>query len=258
MALETKCKFYYGVEIVTDNNSLDFDDGAGEVSVTIPVGVYSPQELALKLTTLLNNAGTQTYTCSFNRSTRKLTISAASNFSILISSGVHSATTLYDTLGFTGGIDLSGASSYLAPDTVGYEFIPQFYLLDYIPLEHNVRSVQASINETASGNVEVIRYGTKRYMECTIELITNRKMISSDYWTYNPTGVEDALSFMGYATQKSRVEFMPDQDDVNNYFTLMLESTEADQTGIGFKLYEQLEYGTGYYRTGKLVFREIT
>lgn len=258
MALETKCKFYYGIEIIEDNNVLDFSEGATELSITIPVGIYSPQEIALKLSALLTDAGSQAYTCSFNRSIRKITISASSNFYILISTGTHSATTLYSTLGYTGGVDLSGASSYLAPGTIGFEYVPQFYLLDYVPVEHNVKSIQASINETGSGKVEVIRYGTKRFMECSIELITNKPFKGSDFWTSSPTGLDDALNFMGYITQKSQLEFMPDKDNVNNYYTLILESTEADQTGIGFKLVEQLEYGSGYYKTGKLVFREIT
>lgn len=258
MALDTKCKFYYGIEIETDNNVLDFNEGSGELSITIPVGIYSPQEIALKLSALLTDAGTQVYSCTFNRSTRKITIASTSNFSILISSGTHSVTTLYETLGYTGGSDLTGASSYLAPGQIGYEFIPQFYLLDYIPLEHNIKSIQASINETGSGKVEVVRYGTKRFMECSIELITNKPFKGSDFWTSSTTGLDDALSFMNYATQKSKVEFMPNKDAVNTYYTLILESTEADQTGIGFKLLEQLEYGSGYYRTGKLVFREIT
>jgi hypothetical protein len=257
MALETKCKFYYGIEITTDNNILDFDEGTGEINATIPIGVYSPKEIATKISTVMTNAGSQSYTCSFDRSTRKLTISASSNFDILIASGTNTATTLYQTLGFTGGVDLTAFNSYEADAPTGFEFVPQFYLLDYIPLEHNVRSVQASINETASGNIEVIRYGTKRYMECAIELITNKKFVGGDYWSYNQTGVEDALNFLGFATQKSRIEFMADKNDVESYSTLILESTEIDQTGIGFKLYEQLEYGTGFYKTGKLVFREV-
>lgn len=258
MALLTKCKFYFGIEITQDNNALDFDEGSGEVSITIPVGIYSPKQISDKIASLLTASGTQTYSCSFNRTTRKLTISSISNFDILISTGTHTATTLYTVLGYTGGVDLTGANSYTAPDTTGYEYVPQFYLLDYIPLEHNVKSVQASINETGSGSVEVIRFGTKRFMECSIELITNNKFLGDAIWTTNPQGVEDTLQFMNYATQKSRVEFMPDQTDPATYSTLLLESTEADAQGIGFKLYEQLEYGAGYFRTGKLVFREVT
>lgn len=256
MALNTKCKFYFGIEITQDNNSLDFDEGSGEITITIPVGVYSPTDIATKIATLMNAVGTQTYACTFNRTTRVLTISAASIFDILISTGTNSTTTLYTVLGFTGGVDLTGAITYTAPSVTGYEYIPQFYLLDYIPLEHNVRSVQASINETGSGNVEIIKYGTKRFMECSIELITNYKFQDSEFWMYNPSGVEDVLLFMNYATQKSKIEFMSDINDVNTWSKLLLETTEVDSHGIGFKLLEMLEYGAGYFKTGKLMFRE--
>lgn len=257
MALLTKCKFYFGIEITQDNNILDFDEGSGEISITIPVGIYSPKQISDKIASLLTAAGTQTYSCVFNRTTRKITISSIASFDILILTGTHTATTLYTVLGYTGGVDLTGATSYIAPSTTGYEYVPQFYLLDYVPLEHNVKSVQASINETGSGLVEVIRFGTKRYMECSIELITNNKFLGDAIWTPSTTGVEDTLRFLGYATQKSRIEFMPDQTDVASYSTLLLESTESDQMGVGFKLYEQLEYGAGYFKTGKLLFREI-
>lgn len=258
MALLTKCKFYYGVEIEQDNNILDFDEGSGEISVTIPVGIYSPREIANKISVLMTAAGTQSYSCVFNRTTRKLTIGAMGFFSILIDSGSHTGSTIYDNLGYTGSVDLTGFNSYASDSVVGYEFKPQFYLLDYIPLEHNIKSVQASINETGSGNVEVIRYGTKRFMECSIEFITNQKFISDPIWTSNTTGVDEALQFLTYATQKSKIEFMPDSLDVANYFTLILESTAADQQGTGFKLEEMLDYGAGYYKTGRLVFREVT
>jgi hypothetical protein len=258
MALLTKCKFYYGVEILTDNNILDIDEGSGEISITIPVGVYSPREISNKIATLLNAAGSQSYTCVFNRTTRKLTIGAVGNFAILIASGSHVGSSVYDQLGFTGNVDLTGANSYVSDSVIGFEYKPQFYLLDYIPLEHNVKSVQASINETGSGSVEIIRYGVKRFMECSMEFITNQKFLSDPIWTSSITGVEDTLHFLSYATQKSKIEFMPDALDVATYSTLILESTESDQQGTGFKLVEMLDYGTGMYRTGKLVWREVS
>ncbi|HNC40284.1 MAG TPA: hypothetical protein PK522_00715, partial [Nitrosomonas sp.] len=216
------------------------------------------KQFSEKLSAVLTSSLTQTYTVVYNRTTRKITISAPSNFSILIGSGSHTTTTLYENLGYTGGIDLSGFNSYVADSTAGYEYNPQFYLLDYIPLEHNVKSVQASINETGSGAIEVIRYGTKRYTEFSIELITNNKFVGDSIWVSSKTGVEDTLNFLNYATQKSRIEFMPDGYDPATYYTLILESTESDQNGTGFKLMEMLEYGAGYYKTGKLVWREVT
>lgn len=257
MALLTKSKFYYGIEILTDNNIIDFNDGSGAIACAIPIGIYSPQEICNKISSLLTASGSQSYSCTFNRTSRKLTISASSNFTILISSGIHSGSSIYKKLGFTNLSDLSGSNTYTAQSETGYSFEPQFYLLDYIPLEHNIKSVQSSINETGSGNLEIIRYGTKRYMECSMELITNHKFSGDSIWAYNPSGVEDALLFLSYATQKCKIEFMPNKDDVSNYYTLILESTESDQNGIGFKLLEQLEYGVGYYKTGRLIFREV-
>lgn len=258
MALKTKCKFYFGVIIEQDNNIFDFDDGGGEISAAIPVGEYSPQQFALLLQASLNASGSQTYSCVFNRVTKKIVISATSNFSILIHSGAHTGSTFYKNIGFTGSIDLTGANSYTSDDVCCLEYAPQFYLLDYTPLEHNIKSVKASINETGSGNVEVIRFGTKRMMECSIEFITNQVFNNDSAISTNINAVENTLIFMGFLIKKSIIEFMQDKSDTANYQTLMLESTESDQSGVGFKLVEMSEYGSGFYKTGKLIFREVT
>lgn len=257
MALLTKSQFYYGIEIEVDNDTIDISEGAGEINVTIPIGVYSPKELTEKIEEKLNEAGTKSYTVSFNRTTRKITISSTSNFSILIASGTHAGSTIYANLGYTGGIDLTGAASYLAATAIGKVYQPQFYLLDYIPLEHNVKSAYISENETTVGNVEVIRYGTRRYTQFSIDLITNQKFLGDSMWTSSSTGVEDALDFMNHIIKKYKIEFMPDKSDPATFYTLILESTESDQNGMGFILNEMLDYGVGYFRTGKLNFREV-
>lgn len=260
MALKTRCKFYYGVEVLQDENFFDFDEGSGELTATIAVGIYSPQEFATKLSAALSNAGGQAYSVTFDRTARSLTISAAAPFDILISSGSHAATTLYTNIGFSGGVDLTGASSYTGPSTIGIEFVPQFYLLDYVALEHNIQSVQASINETASGDVEVLKYGRKRFMECSLDFISNVKFNDDvdSFWTSDVQGVEKVLDFLDSITQKGKAEFMPDLNDVDTYFTLLLESTETQRDGTGFKLKEMTEYGCDYFSSGKLIFREAS
>jgi hypothetical protein len=260
MALMTRAKFYYGVEIEADNNLFEFDDGAGETTIEIPAGFYSPVEIAEKLALLMSQNGGQTYVGSFDRVTRLINITSVANFSILIATGSHSTAGAYQSLGFTGGLDLSGANSYDGIDYLGKEFVPQFYLLDYTPLENNVKSIQATLSETASGHIEVVRYGKKRFMECSIEYITNM-IINSDpnsIWQDNRSGYEDALDFMNVITEKSRIEFMPDINDVETFSNLVLESTEDDSNGTGFKLKEMNEVASGVYKTGKLTFREVT
>ena len=258
MALLTKSKFYFGVSVDSDNNILDIDEGTGSFPVTLAVKAYAPSEIATALSSALNQAGTLTYTVTLNRTTRLLKITASGTFSIRRATGPNSASNIYSILGFPGGTDLTGLSQYEGTVGVGFEFEPQFYLLDYVPLDHNVKSVKASVNETGSGAVEVIRFGTKRYMECSIDFISDRKFIGDEIWSSNPNGIADALQFMGYAIQKSTLEFMPNRLDVANYTKLILESTESDSQGTGFKLLEMLDYGEGLYKTGRLVFREVS
>jgi hypothetical protein len=258
MALLTRSKFYFGVQIDSDNNILDIDEGTGVISVALAVKAYSPSEIAVALSSALNQAGSLTYTVTLNRTTRLLRITASGTFSIRRSSGPNSASNIYSRLGFAGSGDLTGLMQYDGTAAIGYSYEPQFYLLDYVPLEHNVKSVKASINETGSGAVEVVRFGTKRYMECSMDFITDQKFIGDEIWSSNTTGVADALRFMGFAIEKAAIEFMPDRLDVANYSKLVLESTESDSQGTGFRLIEMLDYGAGIYRTGRLVFREVS
>jgi|688.fasta_scaffold31783_10 hypothetical protein len=258
MALLTKSKFYFGVSVDPENNVLDIDEGTGSFPVTLAVKAYAPSEIATALSSALNQAGTLNYSVTLNRTTRLLRITASGAFSIRRATGPNSASNIYSVLGFPGGTDLTGLSQYEGTAGVGFEFEPQFYLLDYVPLEHNVKSVKASINETGSGAVEVIRFGTKRYMECSIDFISDQKFIGDEIWESNVNGVSDALNFMGFAIEKATMEFMPNRLDVANYTKLVLESTESDSQGVGFRLIEMLDYGAGIYRTGRLVFREIS
>jgi hypothetical protein len=258
MALLTKSKFYFGVSVDTENNVLDIDEGTGSFPVTLAVKAYAPSEIATALSSALNQAGTLNYSVTLNRTTRLLRITASGAFSIRRATGPNSASNIYSVLGFPGGTDLTGLSQYEGTAGVGFEFEPQFYLLDYVPLEHNIKSVKASINETGSGAVEVIRFGTKRYMECSIDFISDQKFIGDEIWESNVNGVSDALNFMGFAIEKATMEFMPNRLDVANYTKLVLESTESDSQGVGFRLIEMLDYGAGIYRTGRLVFREIS
>jgi hypothetical protein len=95
-------------------------------------------------------------------------------------------------------------------------------------------------------------------MECSIDFISDQKFIGDEIWESNVNGVSDALNFMGFAIEKATMEFMPNRLDVANYTKLVLESTESDSQGVGFRLIEMLDYGAGIYRTGRLVFREIS
>jgi hypothetical protein len=258
MALQTKARFYYGPEVLQNNSSIDFNEGASDLIASVPVRIYSPSELAKYVTDAMNLAGTQEYSVFFDRITRKITISAAANFDLLVGSGAHAGSSLWDNLGFTGVTDLTGSNTYTGASVVGSTYEPQFYLLDYVPLDDWEEAVESSINKTGSGKVEVIKYGTERFTQFSIELITNKPFKDDGLWTPDLQGIENARSFMRGATSKSIIELMPDRSDPNTYELLILEKTEQNQNGVGFKLLEMSDLGDGYKKTGLLIFRETS
>lgn len=257
MALTTKAKFYYGPRIDTDLNVLDFSEGGPELNASVASKLYSPTQLASNLQDSINDLGSLTYSVVFDRVTKKITISATAPFDILIASGTHAGSNIYERLGFTGGVDLTGASSYTGDEVCGSEFVPQFYLLDYIPLENWVDSVDSATATTGSGKVEFITYGQQRRTQFSIELVTNQAFIGNEFWEPNPTGLEDLASFLAAATQKGQVEFMRDRVDPSEFEVIILESTESSQSGTGFKIIEQIDYGVGYFKSGLLRWREV-
>ena len=111
MSLATHSKFYYGFEIDETNQYLDFNEGSGELSAELEIGLYSFTDYCAELARALNAAGGSTYTVTGNRTTRKITIAATGTFSLLVSSGSHEGTSAFATAGFTGA-DRSGSASY--------------------------------------------------------------------------------------------------------------------------------------------------
>lgn len=256
MALKTRSKFYYGFKINTGTNFIAFQEVSGPVkTATLKAATYSAQGFTNEISRALNEAGAQNYTVSFNRVTRKITIACDANFTLLIATGPFAGSQIYIDMGFNL-VDLTGSSSYLAPNPCGKEYAPQFFLLDYVSTDNSQEAVDASINETASGAVEVIRYGTKKFMKCTIDFITNEKLPSDSWIESSQTAVEDVQSFLQDITQKNKIEFMPDREDQSSFQVLILESTAQNRNGLGYELQEKAGFDE-YYTTGRLVFRLI-
>lgn len=254
--LNTMSIFYYGIEIKAVGTNLSFQELTGPVRVaTLRARFYSLTQLASELQRALRSAGTQDYTVTVDRETRALTISAPANFSILIDGGPFNGSPIWIDLGL-GDTNLTGSNSYTG-SAVGKEFKPQFKLLDYVPLERNQRAIDATVNETGSGEVEVIRYGTKKLLECTVDFQTDIPQDPSGWIESNRNGVSKLVDFMEYIVKKAPVEFMADRDDKDTFVTLILESTSNDSRGLGFKVTEKANLPE-YYTSGLLTFREVT
>lgn len=95
------------------NDKLDFDEGSGELTATIPSATYTSTTLAAELKTQLDAAGTDTYTVAFNVTTGLWTISSdGTALSLLWDTGTNTATSIGDSLGYDTASDDTGSLSY--------------------------------------------------------------------------------------------------------------------------------------------------
>lgn len=257
MGLKTRTQFFYGFSIDSTNNKLDFDEGGPELTATLTVGDYTLSEFTVELQKQLNTAGGQTYSVSVDRETRFITISASSNFSLLITSGTNASTSVYSTAGFTGA-DLSGSNSYTGT-AVGTVYTPQFFLDGYLPSTDNKKRTIATRKESASGKVEVVSYGETSEVKMNITLITDIDQgANSDAITTDLSGVQNARDFMDFITDIKPIEFMEDASNPSVFEKLILLTTPESNQGVDYELKELFNRNLPeYFETGRLTFRKL-
>jgi len=257
MSLSTFSTFYYNYEFDQYYKYINFkENGGSELTAEVEIGSYTPTEMATVIQDAMNTSGALTYQVTFNRSERTFTISlvGAGSFDLLISSGTSDAKA-FSIFGFSGADRTSLSAS--TGNTCGNEYNPQFILQDYISTNDFQKLISPTINKSASGAVEVIRFGVEKFMQCNIKFITNKES-GGDVIRYNPTGVANAQSFLQYLITKKPIEFMPDIGSRNTFQKMLLESTPDDQKGTGYKLKELYDKNLpGFYETGALIFRLI-
>lgn len=258
MTLFTYSKFYFDYTVTQENQALDFDEGSGEIQATLRVGKYSLNQIAQQVAATLNDTGTQEYTVSVNRVTRRITISAPSNFSLLCDTGTRQATSIWETIGFDTATDKTGANSYLGENAAGKEYATQFWLQDYISTDDFQEAAEGVVNQAADGSIEVVRFGIRRFMEANFKYICNVPPGQSWGAIRNyPNGVERFREFARYLVTKGPFEFMPDEDKPAEFQTLILESTPQSAQGLGYRLRDQLDNVAGLYESGLYKFREV-
>lgn len=254
--IQTRSSFFYIDPIDSTNFYLDFKEGAGpQLTAEISVGSFSHSELPAVVEAAMNQVGTLTYSVSFDRSTRKFQITASGVFTLLINSGTHVGADAFPLLGYTGA-DTSSAASHIANLAAGTEYRPQFYLQDWVDQIDNQKAISPAVVKTASGQVEVVRFGTEKFYEFSIMLVTDISQGESNFVETDLTAVASLRSFMQFCVKKQNLEFMPDRDTKANFFKVLLESTEKQADGTGYKLNELYDKGLpNYFESGKLVFR---
>lgn len=249
--------FYYGYQITENNFYLDFKEGSGpELSAEIELGFYTPTTFCQAIKAALDTAGALTYTVTFNRSNRKITISSTSAFSLLNTTGTHVNSSAYSLAGFGTG-SYAAASTYTGAQVSGDSYEPQFKLQDYVSKSDYQEAVDATVNESASGRIEVVKFGTREFYEFNIMFATDIAQ-TSGVITNDSAGVSNLRRFMQYLVKKAPFEFMPDKSSFNTYDTLILENTEENSKGVGYRLKEMYDRNLpGYYQTGRLKFRVV-
>lgn len=252
--LKTKSMFYYGCEIVENDNRLEVVQGSNTYVVDFQAGKYSPEQLAKHLSARFNSILPSNFEVTFQRETRTLLLTSDIAFSIKISSSTFVGSTIFEQLGL-GNADSPLQLQWIAPNAIGKAYRPQFFLVDYIGAERNKSLVNATVNETGSGLVEVVRYGRRGMFEFNIKFITKEPQ-ANDFIDTDFDAVESAIDFMDWAIEKRLVEFMPNRDDVSSYHFIILESTAQSQQGTAYRL-EEVAGVDGYFETGRLVWREV-
>lgn len=254
--IDTYSKFYYGLEVTASNKWIDFDEGAGEINVSLDPGFYTLEQIAQAVEDEMNAAGSDVYTVTVNRDTRKITIGTTGTCDFLWHTGINSSNTIGTLIGYIITADDMNKTSLVSDNAIGSVYEPQFKLQDYVS-EADFRNLRsATRNKSASGLIEVINFGTEKFFEFSIKFATNIPQPASGPIISNTSGVANLEAFMQYMMQGAAVEFMPNKDDETTYYTLFLESTSSEGSGMGYKLQEQYGRGLkGYFESGMLKFR---
>lgn len=257
MSITTYSKFYYGITISENNCKMDFDEGSGEITAILPYGGYTPEQIADEIAEQMSAVGNFTYTCTFDRSTRKLTIASSSSVEMLFLSGSNAVESAYTTLGFSIVADDTD-TSFVAANVCCSEYNPQFILQSYVPVENFIEQQNPTVNETVTGRQELITFGDAYMTRFNIPFITDISQPSGGPIVSNASGVAAAQDFLYWLTKKNTVEFMPDKDVASGYINLVLDANVASKNGTTMRLKELYDKGLcGYYETELLTFRKV-
>jgi hypothetical protein len=255
MTIRTKSQFYY-IDNITENNfRINFDEGLGEVTAEVNLGNFAPSELPDKVAFAMNEVGTQSYSVSYDRTLRTFTISAPSAFDLLFLTGASAGTSIHPTIGFDN-TDLTGLTSYTSQNASGTVYRPTLEFQDYVDALNFQEAVDASVNESASGVVETISFGQRKFYEFNITLVTDRDIKGSRFLENNTNAVSELRDFLLFATSKTNIEIMLDRDDPDTFEVILLEKLPGNSKGTGFKLRELYNRGLeGFYETGLMTWR---
>jgi hypothetical protein len=258
MALNKYSAFYYGHTITKSNYYINIGEAyldPIERVGRVAIGAYTLTKFGDLVATALNSAGSQEYTVTLDRTTRKFTISAVNNFELLLDTGSNKTTSVYTLLGFTGTVDLTGSNSYEADSQSGEAYITQTPLANFSDFKYNKEKAEAVVRSTPAGITEVISYSTLERMICDFPAITN--YVPQRFIRATETGLDEAEAFLDYCITKAPMEFLENYEEVE-YTPCILDKTSKNSKGVGYQLKERVrDQLPGYYSIAGLTFLKI-
>lgn len=256
--INTWSKFIYGTTIGSSNAFGDFEEGVTLFAAEVNPSGYTLAELLSAVRDAFNAVGGQTYTVTVNRTSGIVTISAPSNFKLLLSSGVNVASSFWSILGFSQGVDLTGTNTYSGAVPAGQTYYPQFLLQSYISPDDYQQAISPTVNRTMTGRTELVEFGVDTFIQLDIQFITNAKM-DGVVIKNNPSGLAAVRAFMQDITKKSRFEFWADLNDSGTIYKCVLESSKSHKDGSGYMLNERYADGLpGVFDTGPMTLRVVS
>ncbi len=255
MALEKHSKIYYGIKITENNKFIDLDFDGDLYVIELSSGSYTATSISSHIASKLNEVTGSNFVASFDRVTRLITISNPLSFDLLFGTGLNATRSCAEVIGLEFS-DYTGQVSYTSLNPVGLSYSTQFYFQSYKSTSQNRKAIDGVVNKSASGAIEVIKFGNERFMEGELLFITNIPQEPQSIIRTNYTGVEDYISLIEWMTEKYPFEVMIDESKPNEFQTFILESTEQDSKGLDYELIELYDRSLPlYYRSGKLKFR---
>ena len=204
----------------------------------------------------MNSIGGQTYTVTVDRDARTFTVSAAGSFTFLFGTGTHSGNTAANSISFIAS-DTSAATSHAGTLEIGDSYEPQFKLQDYLDKANNQRLIEPSVNKSADGTIETVKFGTEQFYKMSFMFINNGLLDGSPF-IYNATGLDDFNAFMQNIINKNTFEFMPDKDTRSTFDKVILESVSGSKKGTGYELKELTNRGLpGIYELKNIKLRVV-
>lgn len=249
MALSSKSLFVYGLTVTTLNQNIDFKISSGGSTLTaqIALGFYSPQSLAQAIGFALQTQdSTNIYTVSVatniaGGTQNRITISTNGTYlSLLFASGPNATTSAASLMGFNS-TDYTGATTYTGSQSTGISLIPDYIGYNYLD-EKNIKEVFGAVNVAASGLKEAVTFNTQTFIQVEYMYEAKANLTAwSNLWTW-------------MIAQKT-FDFIPEISNATTVYTVTLETTEANNKGLGYMMKEMLPDFPNFYRTGNLKLR---